>query len=65
MPVDNVYTLRYNSMVAGGIEFDWDAANMKHLAAHNVTAPTKARNFTTETQRAQRYGTGWLASCAL
>jgi uncharacterized DUF497 family protein len=26
-------------MVASGIEFDWDAANTKHLAAHKVTAP--------------------------
>ena len=26
-------------VVAGGIEFDWDAANTKHLAAHKVTAP--------------------------
>ncbi len=25
-------------MVAGGIEFDWDAGNTKHLAEHNVTA---------------------------
>jgi uncharacterized DUF497 family protein len=24
--------------VAGGIEFDWDAANTKHLATHKVTA---------------------------
>jgi uncharacterized DUF497 family protein len=23
--------------VAGGIEFDWDAGNTKHLAEHNVT----------------------------
>ena len=24
--------------MANGIEFDWDARNTKHLAAHNVTA---------------------------
>ena len=33
-----VHTLRYNSSVAGGIEFDWDAGNIEHLAAHKVTA---------------------------
>jgi hypothetical protein len=27
-------------MVAGGIEFDWDEENKKHLAAHKV-APTE------------------------
>src|SRR5450759_5320520 len=36
--IDNVYTLAYTSIVANGIEFDWDAANTKHLAAHNVMA---------------------------
>jgi uncharacterized DUF497 family protein len=36
--IDSVYTLRYNSKVANGIEFDWDAENTKHLAAHKVTA---------------------------
>jgi uncharacterized DUF497 family protein len=36
--IDSVYTLRYNSTVAIGIEFDWDAENTKHLAAHKVTA---------------------------
>ena len=36
--MDNVYTLRYNSIVAGGIEFDWDAMNTRHLAGHKVTA---------------------------
>lgn len=36
--IDSVYTLYYTSIVAGGIEFDWDAANTKHLAAHRVTA---------------------------
>jgi len=36
--IDSVYTLRYNSTVADGIEFDWDAENTKHLAAHKVTA---------------------------
>ena len=35
--MDNVYTWRYNSIVANGIEFDWDAMNTKHLAAHKVT----------------------------
>jgi uncharacterized DUF497 family protein len=25
--------------VAGGIEFDWGAANTRHLAAHKVAAP--------------------------
>ena len=28
----------YNSIVAAGIEFDWDAENTKHLAVHKVTA---------------------------
>jgi uncharacterized DUF497 family protein len=36
--IDNVYTLPYTSIVANGIEFDWDAANTKHLAAHRVMA---------------------------
>jgi uncharacterized DUF497 family protein len=36
--MDNVYTLRYNSIVASGIEFDWDAMNTRHLAGHKVTA---------------------------
>ena len=36
--MDSVYTLRYNSSVANGIEFDWDAMNSKHLAEHKVTA---------------------------
>jgi uncharacterized DUF497 family protein len=36
--IDTVYTLRYNALVATGIEFDWDAVNTKHLAAHKVTA---------------------------
>jgi uncharacterized DUF497 family protein len=36
--IDNVYTLRNNASVADGIEFDWDAVNTKHLAAHKVTA---------------------------
>jgi uncharacterized DUF497 family protein len=36
--VDSVYTLRYNTMVADGIEFDWDAGNREHLADHKVTA---------------------------
>ena len=36
--MDNVYTSRYNSIVANGIEFNWDAINTKHLAAHKVTA---------------------------
>jgi uncharacterized DUF497 family protein len=35
--MDNVYTARYNSIVANGIEFDWDSVNTKHLAAHKVT----------------------------
>jgi uncharacterized DUF497 family protein len=35
--IDNVYTLHYNSIVAKGIEFDWDAENTKHLAAHKIT----------------------------
>ncbi|HXB67936.1 MAG TPA: hypothetical protein VNY05_06820 [Candidatus Acidoferrales bacterium] len=29
--------IRYNSIVANGIEFDWDEENTKHLAAHKVT----------------------------
>ena len=36
--IDSVYTLRYTSKVASGIEFDWNAENTKHLAAHRVTA---------------------------
>lgn len=36
--MDNVYTLRDNSVVANGIDFDRDAMNTKHLAAHKVTA---------------------------
>lgn len=36
--IDNVYTLACPSIVADGIEFDWDAANTKHLAAHKVMA---------------------------
>ena len=36
--IDSVYTLRYDSIVANGPEFDWDAGNTKHLAAHEVTA---------------------------
>jgi hypothetical protein len=28
--------LRYTPLVAGGIEFDWDDENAKHLAAQNV-----------------------------
>jgi uncharacterized protein len=35
--VCNVYTLRYNQILADGIEFDWDDVNIKHLAAHEVT----------------------------
>ena len=34
---DNIYTLRYSSIVGGGIEFEWDDENVKHLAAHKVT----------------------------
>jgi hypothetical protein len=29
--------VHYTSIVADGIEFDWDAGNRKHLAAHKVT----------------------------
>src|ERR1039457_523565 len=36
--IDNVYTLCYDSNVGNGIDFDWDAENTKHLAAHQVTA---------------------------
>jgi hypothetical protein len=32
-----VYTLRYNGALAGGVEFDWDDENRKHLAAHKVS----------------------------
>lgn len=31
--------MRYASIVADAIEFDWDAENTRHLAAHRVTAP--------------------------
>jgi len=37
--IDNVYTVAIQFKLAGGIEFDWDAVNTKHLAAHKVTAP--------------------------
>jgi len=30
--------LRNNAIVADGIEFDWDAVNANHLAAHKVAA---------------------------
>ena len=33
----NVYTLRYDQIVANGIVFDWDDGNIEHLAAHGVT----------------------------
>ncbi|MGA2114944.1 MAG: BrnT family toxin [Bryobacteraceae bacterium] len=33
----DVYTLRYNRALAGGIEFNWDDENRKHLAAHKVS----------------------------
>ncbi len=36
--MDNVYALHYDIAVANAIEFDWDAENTKHLAAHKVTA---------------------------
>jgi uncharacterized DUF497 family protein len=36
-PVDNVSTLRYYSVVAHGIEFDWDREKINHLKAHKLT----------------------------
>jgi hypothetical protein len=32
--IDNVYTTLHNSIVGNGIEFEWDAMNKRHLAAH-------------------------------
>lgn len=35
--LDSVYTARIPSSLTGGMEFDWDEENTRHLARHNVT----------------------------